>query len=243
MDPVPVEGNVCDDSNRPVKPHIVECDNRQVGYVDNSDLMASSYSVSRRNFKWTSKLFLRLLDVTVLNSRILLSSCGAKHTHRDFKPLLGSNLIEKAWRSQDRPSRRLVGRPNTAATNAVLLESCRSQQRPAKSVKIPCRLVHLSKILVHLWLCTVVRTVSSSRNCQFFCPAVLSCIPDRWRPVKAAVVVHTHAICDAVSSVVIEIAVAGKIKTFRVEVSLIRTERKLWHCSRETLRNLIQVKF
>ena len=46
MDPPPAEGNFCDDSNRHVKPHIVEQYNRHMGYVDNSDHMANSYSMS-----------------------------------------------------------------------------------------------------------------------------------------------------------------------------------------------------
>ena len=57
MDPPPAEGNFCDNSNRPVKPHIVEQYNRHMGYVDNSDRMANSYSMSRCTFKWTTKLF------------------------------------------------------------------------------------------------------------------------------------------------------------------------------------------
>ena len=38
-DPPPAEGNFCDDSNRPVKPNIVERYNRHVGYVDNSVIL------------------------------------------------------------------------------------------------------------------------------------------------------------------------------------------------------------
>jgi len=45
MDPPPPEGNFFD-SNRPVKPHIVERYNQHMGYIDNSDRMANSYSVS-----------------------------------------------------------------------------------------------------------------------------------------------------------------------------------------------------
>jgi len=67
-DPPPAEGNFCDDSNRPLKPHVVERYNWHVGFVDISDHMANSYSMSRRNFKWTTKLFFHLLDLTVLNS-------------------------------------------------------------------------------------------------------------------------------------------------------------------------------
>jgi len=76
-DAPPAKGN-CDDSNRPVKLHIVERYNRHMGYVDSSDRMANSYSMSRRTFKWTTKLFLHFLDLTVLNTWILLSSCGTK---------------------------------------------------------------------------------------------------------------------------------------------------------------------
>jgi len=43
MDPLPAEGNFCDENNRPVKPHIVEWYNQHMGYVDNSDRMATSY--------------------------------------------------------------------------------------------------------------------------------------------------------------------------------------------------------
>jgi len=83
MDPPPAEGNFCD-SNHPMKPHIVERYNQHMGYVNNSDHMANSYSMSRCTFEWTTKIFFHLLDLTVLNSWILLSSCGAKYTHRDL---------------------------------------------------------------------------------------------------------------------------------------------------------------
>ena len=94
MDPPPEEGNFCDDSKRAVEPQIVAWYNRHMGYVDISDCMANSYSMCRRTFKWTTKLFFHLLDLTVLNSWILLSSCGAKCTHKDFTLLLVRNLIE-----------------------------------------------------------------------------------------------------------------------------------------------------
>jgi len=73
MDPPPAEGNFCDDSKRPVKSHIAEWYNQHMGYVDNSDHMANSYSMSRCTFKWTTKLFFHFLDLTVFNSWILLS--------------------------------------------------------------------------------------------------------------------------------------------------------------------------
>jgi hypothetical protein len=139
MDPPPAEGNLCDDINRTVKPDIVARHNRHVGYVDNSDRMANSYSMSRRNFKWTMKLFFHFLDLTVLNSWILLSSYGAKYTHRDFRLLLVRDLIEEAGRSQDRPTPSLVGRPSAAATNAMRLGSRHHQHWLAKSNTLRCR--------------------------------------------------------------------------------------------------------
>ena len=50
MDPPPAERNFCDNSNHLMKPHIVEQYNQHMGYVDNSDHMANSHSMSRRTF-------------------------------------------------------------------------------------------------------------------------------------------------------------------------------------------------
>jgi len=88
-------------------------------YVNNSDCMANSYSMNPHTFKWTTKLFFHLLDLTVLNSWILLPSYEAKYTHQDFRLHLVKNLIEEAGKSQDRPIPRLVGRTSSATTNVV----------------------------------------------------------------------------------------------------------------------------
>ncbi|PSN36661.1 hypothetical protein C0J52_20299 [Blattella germanica] len=45
--------------------------------------------------KWTKKLFFHLTDLTILNSYILLTSCGAKLTHRDFRLRLVLELVEQ----------------------------------------------------------------------------------------------------------------------------------------------------
>jgi hypothetical protein len=131
MDPPPAEGNFCDDSNSPVKPHIVEQYNRHFGFVDNSGRMANSYSMDRRHLKWTTKLFFHLLDLTILNSWNLLSSCGAQYTHPDFRLLLVRNLIEEAGNSQDLSTPSVIGRPSTAAAN-VLHEVRDNKHWPAK---------------------------------------------------------------------------------------------------------------
>jgi hypothetical protein len=114
---------------------------RHRGYIDNPDHMANSYSISRRTFKWTKELFFQLLDLTVLKSWILLSSCGAKYIHRDFRPLLVRNLIEEAGKSQDCPTPRLVGRPSVGAKNVLRLGDRHHKQWPAKSSnQLRCRL-------------------------------------------------------------------------------------------------------
>ena len=138
MDRPPEEGNFCDDSKRAVKPQIAARYNWHVGYANNSDCMANSYSMCQRNFKWTTKLFFHLLDLTVFNSWILLSSCGAKYIHRDFRLLLMRNLIEEAGTSQDLPTTSLVGRPSVAAANVMRLDSHHNQHWPAKSSKLRC---------------------------------------------------------------------------------------------------------
>jgi len=136
----PEEGNFCDDRKRAVKPQMVARYNRHMGYVDISDLMANSYSMCRRNFKWTTKLFFHLLDLTVLKSWILLSSCGAKCAHRDFRLLLVRNLIEEAGRSHYRPTPSMLRRPSAAAANVMRLDSCYNQHWPAKHKNsIHCR--------------------------------------------------------------------------------------------------------
>jgi len=71
VDPPPTEGNFCDGSNCPVKPHIMEQYNQHVGCFNSSDCMANSYSMGQCTFKWTTKLFFHLLDLTVLNSWVL----------------------------------------------------------------------------------------------------------------------------------------------------------------------------
>src|SRR5215510_7211457 len=135
MEPPPAEGIFFDQRNRPVRPHIVELYNQHMGHVDNADRMVNSYSMIRRTFKWTTKLFFHLLDLTVLNSWILLSSCGAKHTHRDFRLLLVRNLIEEAGKSQDCPTPRLVGSSHLGAKDVLRLENHFNSHWQVKSSK------------------------------------------------------------------------------------------------------------
>jgi len=78
---------------------------------------------------------------STFNSWILLSSCGAKYTHWDFRLLLVRNLIEEAGKSHDRPNPRLVGRPSSGAKIVLWLESRHNKHWPAKSsTQLRCRL-------------------------------------------------------------------------------------------------------
>ena len=75
----PAEGNFCDNNGKAIKLQIVADYNRQIGYVDKGDGMANSYSINRRAWKWTKKLFFHLFDLAILNSYILFISLGVKN--------------------------------------------------------------------------------------------------------------------------------------------------------------------
>jgi len=77
----PLEGNFCDEHGKAMKPAIIQDCNRHTGYVDKSDCMTNSYFISRQTWKWTKKLLFHILDLNILNSFIILASCGSKLTH------------------------------------------------------------------------------------------------------------------------------------------------------------------
>jgi hypothetical protein len=76
-----------------VKPLIIEDYTTHMGYVGFSDRMSNSYSISKKTSKWMKKLFLCLLDLTILNSYILCKSCGGNMTHLKFREQLVRELI------------------------------------------------------------------------------------------------------------------------------------------------------
>jgi len=105
------------------KPHIVMDNNHPMGYVDEGDRMANSYSTSRRTFKWTKKLFFHLFDLAILNSYIFRSSCGGKKvSHRDFRFTLVRNML--AYVGTERRVPRPLGRPPKAEKLLTRLEVC-----------------------------------------------------------------------------------------------------------------------
>ena len=106
--------------------------NRHMEHVDNTDRMANSYTASRRTWKWAKKLFFHLLDLTIVNSCILLSSCGGKKiSHRDFRPILIREMLARSG-NEPRPSMP-VGRPAQTSTNIGRLDTRHNKHWPARN--------------------------------------------------------------------------------------------------------------
>jgi hypothetical protein len=78
--PPAMEGNFCDEHGNALKPQTVQDYNQHMGYVGKGDRMTTSYSIQQQTCKWTKKTFFHMLDMTIVNSFLLLTSCGAKTT-------------------------------------------------------------------------------------------------------------------------------------------------------------------
>ncbi|PNF27168.1 hypothetical protein B7P43_G07847 [Cryptotermes secundus] len=134
----PAEGSFCDEHGNAMKPAILDY-SMHMGYVDKADRMANSYSISRRTWKWTNKLFFHLLDLTVLNSFILLSSCGAKLSHREFHLTLVCTMLEHAARGPPHPER-FTGRTPAVSSAISRLEGATRHHWPTSSnTRLRCR--------------------------------------------------------------------------------------------------------
>ena len=90
----PLEGNFFNEHGKA----IIQDYSRHVGYADKSDCMTNPYSVSRKTWKWTKKLFFHHLDLIILNRFIILASCGSKLTHRHFRLTYMRDLIQEVGR-------------------------------------------------------------------------------------------------------------------------------------------------
>jgi len=135
----PREGNYRGEHGNTIKPAIVADYIRHMEHVDNADRMANSYTASRRTRKWTKKLFFHLLDLAIVNSYILLSSCGGKKiSHRDFRLTLIREMLARSGH-EPRPSMP-VGRPASASDNTGRLDTCHNKHWPGRSnTKRQCR--------------------------------------------------------------------------------------------------------
>jgi uncharacterized membrane protein len=78
------DGNFSSEEREAIELQIVMDYNHHMGYMDKCDRMAVHYSVSRRTFKWTKKLFFHLLDLAILNSYILVACVGVRKFHTEI---------------------------------------------------------------------------------------------------------------------------------------------------------------
>jgi hypothetical protein len=143
----PAGGNFRDEQGKPVTPLIVADYNQQLLFLRNGNEMANNYTISRRRWKWTKKLFFHLLDLAVLNSYVLLLSCGGKKmSHRDFRISLVTNLLAHAGQVQqiERP----MGRPVSAVTRVSRLEYSNSEHWPVLSkTRLRCRVCSVRRLV------------------------------------------------------------------------------------------------
>jgi hypothetical protein len=54
--------------------------------------MVNSYSISKRTWKWTEKIFYHSLDYTILNSYTVYKSYGGNTTHLKFRERMVRDL-------------------------------------------------------------------------------------------------------------------------------------------------------
>jgi hypothetical protein len=139
-----VKGKFCDKHGKPQKPAIVEDYSQHMDYVKRGKRMTNNYSVSRRSWKWKKKLFFHLLDLTIVNSYVILSSCGSKIDHRKFRLTLVQNLLEMSGR-EPRPQSIPGGRPNPRASQVTRLESQHTEHWPAVGSRLRCRVCSSKK--------------------------------------------------------------------------------------------------
>jgi len=112
-----------------IKPAIVADYNRHMGQDDKAGRMANSYTASRRTWKWTKKPLFHLLNLAIVNSYVLLSSCGGKKiSHRYFRPTLIREMMARVGH-EPRPSM-IVKRPTPLSTNIRRLDTRPSEQLP-----------------------------------------------------------------------------------------------------------------
>jgi hypothetical protein len=101
-------------SSRPQQSRNACCNKWLIANLGTASTKEHKYSsFCQSSQRWTMKLFFHLLDLTVLNSWILLSSCGG------LGLLLVRNLTEEVGKSQDHPIPRLAVRPRVGAKNVL----------------------------------------------------------------------------------------------------------------------------
>lgn len=155
----PAEGNFCNQGGKAVTPLIVADYKHQMRCVRKGNLKANNYTISRLRWKWTKKLFFHLLDLAILNSYILLSSCGGKKiSHARFRNALVTGMLAHA--GQVRRLQRPMGRPVGTDKRVSRLEDSDSEHWPVRSkTQLRCRVCSIrgltQKIFVKCRKCDV----------------------------------------------------------------------------------------
>jgi hypothetical protein len=74
--------------------------------------MTNTYSISRCTWKIMRKVFFHFLDLSILNSCILLPSYGSKLSHRNFTLALVRALTEEGGRVPNLKPPHFTSQPN-----------------------------------------------------------------------------------------------------------------------------------
>ena len=90
-----LDGNFCGEHGKAVKLAIIQIYISRTRGICGKIWLHVKLSISRWTWKWTKKLFFHLLNLTTLNSFIILTSCGSKLLHRQFKLTLVRDLIQE----------------------------------------------------------------------------------------------------------------------------------------------------
>ena len=139
-----------------IKPKCVIDYNRGMKGVDLADQLASSHRSVRKSIKWYKKVFLYLLDVTLVNSFLLYKQLGGSETFNSFRLMLAKEILEMRtpnlpdYRNRVRQARlpssgRLSGKHFPAqipitGSRAVMYKRCYVclRNRVRKTTKIMC---------------------------------------------------------------------------------------------------------
>ena len=162
----PAEGNFRNEGGKAVTPHIVADYKHHMRCLRKGKWKANNYTISRPTWKWTKKLFFHLLDLAILNSYILLSSCGGKQiSHRRFRIALIMGMLAHA--GQVRQLQRPMGRPTGTDMRVNRLDECGSEHWPVPSkTQLRCRVCSIrgltQKVFVKCFKCDVGLCVKKS---------------------------------------------------------------------------------
>jgi hypothetical protein len=134
-----LQNNFCDEHGQAEKPAILQDYKRHMRYVDTSDHITNTYSLSRRK----NKLFSHLLDLTILISFITHTSFCTKLSHQQFRLTMVRDLTQEAGRvHQPMTTRQERQAPFTRRQKKTW---CKTQQTlPMQRKRIHCH-VHSTK--------------------------------------------------------------------------------------------------